>query len=130
MKTQAPNINHGIRRALTLPLLLAVTLAITSGCAILHQPVPETKISGSIGGQKFSLVNPKNTVVDNLAVTAGTNGTATLTIGHLSSANDSNVVSGAYAGAAQIVTATGDSAAKAFQAGAAAAGAALGAAAK
>ena len=118
------------KTGLLLAAVAVLIVASLTGCAVFHQPVPETKISGSIGGQKFSLINPKNTTVTNLQVTVSTNGTASLSIGYLSSANDSNIVSGAYAGAAQIVTATGDSAAKAFQAGAAAAGSALGAAVK
>jgi hypothetical protein len=103
-------------------LLIGFVAIGSSGCAIFHQPVPETKIKGSIGGQAFSLVNPKNTTVTNLVVEVSTNGAAKLSIGYISSANDSNVVTGAYAGAAQLVRESGDLAQKAFKAGGEAAG--------
>lgn len=87
---------------------------VLTGC---FSPVPKTVITGSIAGQNFSLSNPKNTTVTNLLVEVQTNGAARLSIGYLSSANDSNVIATAYTGQASVVKETGDAAVKAFQAG-------------
>jgi hypothetical protein len=102
-----------MKKTLTLSLVLASGFFLT-GC---FNPVPKTTITGSIGGQAFSLSNPKDTVVSNLTVSVATNGTASLSIGYLESANNSNVVSSAFAGQAGVVKETGDAAVKAFQAG-------------
>jgi hypothetical protein len=112
-------------------LLIAICcLPLEMGCRLLGSAVPTTEIHGEIAGQKFSLANPKNTVITNLTVIVATNGTATLSIGYLRSENNSNVIDAAYAGQAALATAIGQQIASGFQAGAAAAGAVAGAAVK
>ena len=109
-------------------LAITATLAlILCGCSALN-PVPKTRISGTIAGQSFSLSNPKDTTIDSLSVTVSTNGTATLSIGHLSSLNNSNVISSSYSGQAASITAAGEQIIGAMKAGATLAGAAAGAA--
>jgi hypothetical protein len=113
--------------------ILLTTLLCTigmAGCALFQSPVPTTKIKGSIGGQSFSLENPKNTTLSNLSVTVSSNGSAALTIGSVTSVNDSNVIDAAYAGQAAIVAATGTAINAGIQTAAGAAGVFAGAAAK
>ncbi len=80
-----------MKKILTVAGIAVVATGLLTGC---FNPVPKTTISGSIGGQSFALSNPKNTTVTNLLVEVQTNGAARLSIGYLSSANDSNIVSG------------------------------------
>lgn len=111
-----------MKKSLTIIGLSAVLAVGVTGCI---NPVPRTTIEGTIGGQTFKLDNPKDTTVTNLTVEVSTNGASRLSIGYLSSANNSNVVNAAYAGQAGVVKETGDAAVKAFQAGVQAAGAAM-----
>lgn len=110
--------------------LTATIIALASGCAAFQPAVPTTKINGSIGGQSFTLENPKNTTLSNLSVSVSSNGTANLTIGSLTSVNDSNVITAADAGQAAIVSATGAAITQGIQSAASAAGSFVGSAAK
>jgi len=99
-------------------IVLAVLVAGLSGCALFESAVPTTRISGTIAGQQFSLSNPKDTCITNLVVEVSTNGSARLSIGGLSSVNNSNVVSAGYSGQAELVTAAGNQIQQAFVNGA------------
>jgi hypothetical protein len=103
-------------KSLLLGLAAAGILSMT-GCGLLS-PVPKTQITGSIGGQSFALSNPKDTTVSNLTVAVSTNGTASLSIGYLTSVNNSNVIGAAYSGQAASFTAFGDAMVNAVNAGA------------
>ena len=117
-------------KTLTLVSLCAVAAIMATGCAAFEPAVPVTKLDGQIAGQSFSISNPKNTAISNLSVTVATNGTAQLTIGSLTSVNDSNVISAADAGQAAVVSATGDAITKGISSAASAAGQFVGTAAK
>ena len=110
--------------------IISLCAVLLGGCSLLPSPVPTTQIKGRIGGQEFSIENPKNTTLSNLSVTVGTNGAATLTIGTLNSVNDPTVISNAAAGQAAIVQATGNAIVSGINAAATGAGAFAGAAAK
>jgi len=107
-----------MRHIITLTLGLAAA-ALLSGCALCKNPVPTTEISGTIAGQKFSISNPKDTSLANLVVTVSSNGIATLALGTLVSANNSNTVTASYNGQADVVNATGNQVQQAFLNGAA-----------
>ena len=87
-----------------------VPLLCATGCGALgtlNANTPHTTIKGQIAGQPFSIENPKDTVLEGLAVTASTNGTASIKIERL--ATVMNPVNTA---------ATGDATAKIVDAGA------------
>ena len=115
-------------RKTTLTFLALATLSL--GLAGCMNPVPRTQIQGTIAGQTFSLSNPKDTTITNLQVTVSTNGTATLSIGYLSSANNSNTISASYGGQAEAVTAAGEQVNRAWTNAAGLLGTAVGAAVK
>lgn len=100
-------------------LLACGAAALLSGCALLQPAVPTTVLTGKIGGQAFEIRNPKQTTISNLSVEIATNGAAKLTIGGLSSVNDSNVVGAGYSGQADFVNAVGAQLNQAVQNGAA-----------
>ena len=100
--------------------VLAIVLAVAAtGCT---SAVPTSKLSGTIAGQTFTLSSPKNTTISNLVVEVATNGTAKISIGALSSVNDSNVISAADSGQAQIIKEQGLAQVNAMNAGPALAG--------
>ena len=78
----------------TLPLLGLVVL--TCGCLA----VPKTTISGTLGGQPFSLASPKDSTLIGLRLEASTNGTMALRIERLECRMNPDVVS--MTGAAQV----------------------------
>ena len=78
-----------------------VAVACLTGCL----NVPKTKISGTIGGQKFSGSFPKDADLSDLEVSAQTNGTVKLHIGALKTRMNPDVVQQSAAGQAQIMTA-------------------------
>ena len=78
-----------------------------SGCALFQSAVPVTKITGEIGGQKFSISNPKQTTITNLTVEVSTNGYAKLSFGGLSSINDSQVINAGMSGQVAVLDSTG-----------------------
>lgn len=80
--------------------------ALAAGCSIMN-PVPQTKFRATIGGQQFSYSNPKQACATNIVMSVSTNGTATMTIGAITSVNDPVVVDKSYAGAAMLVNAVG-----------------------
>jgi hypothetical protein len=100
------------------------------GCSMLQAPVPTTKFSAKFAGQTFEWENPKNTSMTNILMEVSTNGTARLSIGAVTSANDAGVISNSYLGQAMVLHEAGVQMNQAFQNGAAAAGAVIGAAAK
>lgn len=93
-----------------------------TGCSIFKQPVPTTSIRGTIAGQTFRLDNPKDTVLTNLVVEVNTNGVAKLSLGYLSSANNSNVIGAATTGQAETINALGTQILNGINAGAMIAG--------
>jgi hypothetical protein len=54
--------------------VLAPTLVGCAGFHTVNDNVPHTTIKGKVAGQPFELQNPKDTVLEGLEVTAGTNG--------------------------------------------------------
>ena len=78
----------------TLPLLGLVVL--TCGCLA----VPKTTISGTLGGQPFSLASPKDSTLIGLRLEASTNGTMELRIERLEVKMNPDVVS--MSGRAQV----------------------------
>jgi len=88
----------------------AVATTLVVGCGALgtlNSNTPHTTIVGKIAGQPFSIENPKDTILEGLEVSAGTNGTASIKIQKLATVmNTANV------------TATGEAEAKIIQAGA------------
>ena len=109
-------------KARDLPVILA--LALLTGCGSLMSPVPVTRISGTLGGQSFSLSSPKDTVATNLSVTVGTNGTAILSIGYIASKQDIAAITNSYAGEQAVVHEVGVQVINGVQAGISAAAAA------
>jgi len=110
-------------------ILLALLLVVLAGCTVLS-PVPTTKFKAKVAGQSFEWSNPKNTSMTNIVVEVGTNGTARLSIGLVTSVNDPLVVSNAFSGEAALLHEVGAQLNQAFANGAAAAGTIAGAAAK
>jgi len=100
---------------------LLLLIPLFAGCTM-FAPVPKTTISGVVGGQKFSLTNPKNTSISNLLVEVFTNGNARLSIGALSSTNDVGVIDKSFAGQALVIQKLSDAAHQALMDGAAIAG--------
>jgi len=115
-------------RILSVALLVGAALAL-AGCS-LNQQIPKTDLSINPVTHEVKLSNPKNTVITKFSATVDTNGTSTVSFDSLSTVMDeTNVVNTGNAEAA-IVTATGTVIQQALTAGGAAAGAAMGAAAK
>lgn len=107
------------------PGLAACLAAALAGCANVNANTPHTSIRGQIAGQPFSIDNPKDTVLDDLSVSANTNGAASIHIAHLSTVMNPTVVSATGEAGAKLVEAGAD----AFERGAKALGGAAGAAA-
>lgn len=75
-----------MKKIFSLSLLAAVGLSL-AGCGsfgTLNSNTPHTTIKGTIAGQPFSIENPKDTILNGLLVTAGTNGYASICISNLS----------------------------------------------
>ena len=112
----------------TLRLCAALAaLSVVTGCAGFHtvnDNVPHTTIKGKVAGQPFELQNPKDTVLEGLEVTAGTNG-AMIKIAKLTTVmNPANTIATGEAGD-KLVKATGDSVVNGVNAGASIAAKAL-----
>lgn len=101
---------------------LLLLLALFTGCSVFHSPVPESKLCGTIGGQKFQINNPKDTTITNLVIEVNTNGQAKLSMGFFSSSNNSNVIASATSGQAETINAMGTALVNAVNAGAQVAG--------
>ncbi len=84
--------------------LAAILLA--GGCS-LRQSYPETRISGYLHGQPFSIHAPKDSTLAGLDVIAETNGTIHVHVEHLECALNPTNLAGAANGQAAIVSATG-----------------------
>jgi len=122
--------NFGLFGRIGLMLGLAGTLALPlAGCS-LNSAIPKTQVTGSLGGKPFTLETPKDNDLTGLDVSCDTNGTVRVHIDTLTSNLNPTNVANAGTAQAQIITATGDVILKGIQAGAAAAGTAMGAAAK
>ena len=102
--------------------MLLLLLALFTGCSVFHSPVPESKLCGTIGGQKFQINNPKDTTITNLVIEVNTNGQAKLSMGFFSSSNNSNVIASATSGQAETINAMGTALVNAVNAGAQVAG--------
>jgi hypothetical protein len=91
-------------------LALAVLSLVLTGCNsldTLNANTPHLSLSGKIAGQPFSLQNPKDTMIDGLNISVNTNGTASISIQHLSTVmNPTNVVDTGNA-EASIISANG-----------------------
>lgn len=103
----------------------------TSGCALSAQ-IPKTSVSGTISGQPFTLITPKDSKLTGLRIEAQ-GGAFTnwcrISIESLEAHMNPEVITTTADGQAKLIQSVGDATAKAFQAGGAAAGSALGAAA-
>ena len=121
-----------MKNILLLSALCAVAVAFT-GCAAMktvNDNTPHTTIRGSVAGQPFSIENPKDTVLDGLTVSAGTNGVAMIRVDHLSTVmNTANITATGIAGE-KLVEAGADAFERGMKATGSAAGVALGAAIK
>jgi len=109
--------------------LIGLMALLGAGCS-LNSSMPKTTISGSVGGEPFSISTPKDSSLTGLNVSASTNGTVTVHIDQLTATLSPTNVAAAGTAEAQIISATSDAIQKGISAGAAAAGTALGAAAK
>ena len=118
------------RKKLALSLIgSAVTLGLiflTGGCVL----VPKTTISGSIGGQPFSLTSPKDYQLSGFEIIASTNGSATIKIQSLSADMNPAVIHTTAAGQSAIIQGVTQAVQAGVQAGLSAAGAAAGVPAK
>jgi len=80
-----------------LTVLVLTTMAICfgcgfGGCATVRSQVPVTEISGSVNGQPWKFICPKDVTLTNLSVTVSTNGSATVHVGYLQSIMDPNII--------------------------------------
>ena len=92
---------------LIIPLLAIVALTGCAGFRTVNDNVPHTTIKGKVAGQPFELQNPKDTVLEGLEVTAGTNG-AMIKIAKLTTVmNPANTTATGDAGE-KLVNATGN----------------------
>ena len=92
--------------------------ALITGCSYFSKPYPNTTISGKLMGQPYEIdsakqVNASNMVVEVQQTVTGTNGITTnnfarISIGSISSVNDSNVVSASWTGQQGVTTAGGN----------------------
>ena len=102
---------------------LAFAIA-TTGCMSLS--VPKTTVSGSIGGQPFSISTPKDSELTGLSVIAGTNGSVSITITSLKATMNPAVITMTGDSEAEIIGAVASGVAGALgTAGGAAAGSAV-----
>ena len=88
-------------------MIIAAIAILASGCGsleTLNANTPHTTIKGFVAGQPFSIENPKDTILEGLDVTAGTNGTACIHIGKLSTVM--NVANTAATAEAQVQNTT------------------------
>ncbi len=70
--------------------LSIVTLAASLICGCVF--VPKTKIKGSVAGQPFNIVSPKDSDLKGLEITVQTNGTCTIKIDELKARMNPDVV--------------------------------------
>ena len=110
-------------------MLIIGTLAFT-GCTSVRDAVPATQITGNVGGKPFSFTGPKDLALDTLHIEAKPDGSVTLDVKGLNARTNPDVITTTGDAQAKITKAQGDAVVSAFQAGGAAAGAAIGAAAK
>lgn len=108
---------------------VALALVLVAGCTV-GGASPKTKVSGSLAGKPFSLETPKDNELTGLDFSCETNGTVHLRIERLTSSVNPTNVANTAAGQVAIIQATAAAIQQGMQAGATAAGAALGAAAK
>lgn len=95
---------------------------VCAGCSVFGPAVPTSEFTAQLGpAQSVKWSNPKNFVTTNLAISFGSNGQATVSIGFASSMNDAAIVNAGYGGQAALVKQWGDTAMQLMQAGAAAA---------
>ncbi len=99
-------------------------VGLLAGCSV-NMAIPKTKVTGSLGGQPFSLETPKDNDLVGLDVTCETNGTVRVHIDKLTARLNPDNVANAGTAQAAIIGATGEAVAKSFAAGAAAGAAAL-----
>lgn len=116
--TLHPNMKKLLRIfTLAAAAALAPTLVGCAGFHTVNDNVPHTTIKGKVAGQPFELQNPKDTVLEGLEVTAGTNG-AMIKIAKLTTVmNPANTLATGEAGD-KLVKATGDSVVNGVNAGA------------
>lgn len=82
-------------------LKLALSLMAALACAgCMNLIVPKTEIKGSIAGQPFSVVSPKDSTLEGLQISASTNGNVTVSINSLTAKMNPDVIS--MTGAAQV----------------------------
>jgi len=118
-----------MKKLITLVSIAALSFSLV-GCGALgtlNNNTPHTSFSATIGGQTVAFQNPKDTVIDGLAITVGTNGVATVVIAHLTTIeNPTNILDTGSAQAA-LIQANGQAIVNAINAASTAAGSAAGA---
>lgn len=108
-----------------------IGLMLLCSCSVFGPATPTTHLRMKVGGQTATWTCPKQFVATNLVFSVNpTNGTATLSVGYLSSYNSPTVINDSYTGQAALVKQWGETANQLIQTGAAAAGKAAGAAVK
>lgn len=100
-------------------LLLLAAAAALCGCTALS--VPRTQITGSVGGQPFSLASPKDSTLIGLKVTASSNGVMSVIIERLECRMNPDVVSTTSKAQVDLVNAVADGVTRAAAKAAAAA---------
>lgn len=86
-------------------VVLSIGLACLTGCV--GWIVPKTSITGSVGGQPFSLQSPKDVEIGSLNVKAETNGTLSLCISNMVSKNNPAVIQTTADAQVQLINAVG-----------------------
>lgn len=99
-------------------VMAAAAALIATGCAMFQPAVPVSHYSWKLGSVTGSIDSPKDTTITGLQVELNTNGTAKVSIGSLSSVNNSNVIAAGDNGQALIVEKTGIAVVNGMNAGA------------
>lgn len=99
---------------LKLAFVAALALVMT-GCV--GKVVPQTKITGSIGGKPFAVVTPKDSDLEGFEVRAETNGTITVKLDKLTAKMNPENITNTGAAQAAIINATAEAVSKATEAG-------------
>lgn len=87
--------------------IMAAGLALlAAGCV--SKVVPQTKITGSIGGKPFSLSTPKDSDLQGFEISAGTNGEVRVRLEKLTARTNPDVITQSGAAQAAIVEASGN----------------------
>lgn len=97
---------HWIQAGKILFILFILFILSLTGCV--RSIVPQTQISGSLGGKPFHAGFPKNVRIGSLAITANTNGTVSLMISNLETIMDPQVITTTSDAQVKLVKAGGE----------------------